>query len=176
MSEFLQVTVLALMPGVGNFVGGLVSEVIMIYRHRLGIPLHAAAGIVLAVIALKLMPRALDGEPAWALSCFVGGGGFFVLVDRKPLIIANLRAFLIWGFTDPRSSLHTSCASKRALDRWHASALGASALADVPGVHFSQFAFSGLVAPKHSTDGRAQRTKREQQTCHRPAAYWTGCT
>ena len=49
-------------------------------------------------------------------------------------------------------------------------------MADVPGVHFGQFAFSGLASPKHCTDGPAQRTKREQQTCHRPAAYWTGCT
>ena len=82
MSEFLQVIVLALMPAVDNFVGGLVAEVIVISRHRLGIALHAAAGIVLAVIAVELMPRTLDGELAWAIvAAFVGDGGFLVLVD-----------------------------------------------------------------------------------------------
>lgn len=97
MSEFLQVIVLALMPAVGNFVGGLVAEVIVISRHRLGIALHAAAGIVLAVIAVELMPRALDREPVWVIvAAFVGGSGFLVLVGRKLLIIANLLGFLIW--------------------------------------------------------------------------------
>ena len=75
MSEFLQVIVLAPMPAVGNFVGGLVAEVIVISRHRLGIALHAAAGIVLAVIAVELMPRALNGEPTWVtVAAFVAGG------------------------------------------------------------------------------------------------------
>lgn len=74
MSEFLQVIVLALMPAVDNFVGGLVAGVIVISRHRLGIALHAAAGIVLAVIAVELMPRALNGEPTWVtVAAFVAG-------------------------------------------------------------------------------------------------------
>lgn len=64
MSEFLQVIVLALVPAVGNSIGALAAEAITISRHRLGIALHAAAGIVLAVIAVELMPRALNGEPA----------------------------------------------------------------------------------------------------------------
>ncbi|HSL43673.1 MAG TPA: hypothetical protein VK897_09595 [Anaerolineales bacterium] len=82
MSEFLQVLALALMPAAGNFVGGLFTEAARISRHRLGLALHAAAGIVLAVMAVELMPRALAGEPAWAVvAAFVAGGGFFVLVD-----------------------------------------------------------------------------------------------
>jgi ZIP family zinc transporter len=92
VNNFLQVMVLALLPAVGNFVGGLIAEVAVISRHRLGIALHAAAGIILAVVAVELMPRALNGEPAWAVvAAFVAGGGFFVLIDSLIDIAAARR-------------------------------------------------------------------------------------
>jgi ZIP family zinc transporter len=82
MSDFLQVLTLPLMPAAGNFVGGLIAEVLTISRHRLGLALHAAAGIVLAVVTVELMPRALEGEAVWAIVvAFIAGGDFFVLVD-----------------------------------------------------------------------------------------------
>lgn len=82
MSEFIQVIALAMLPAAGNFIGGLIAEAITVSRHRLSVALHAAAGIVLAVVAVELMPRVLEGEPAWAIvTAFVFGGCFFILVD-----------------------------------------------------------------------------------------------
>jgi ZIP family zinc transporter len=82
MTEFLQVIILALLPAAGNFAGGLIAEVLPISRHRLTLALHAAAGIVMAVVSVELIPRALEGEPAWTIvAAFLLGGGFFVLVD-----------------------------------------------------------------------------------------------
>lgn len=49
MTEFLQAVALALMPAAGNFIGVLIAETIVVSRHRLGLALHAAAGIILAV-------------------------------------------------------------------------------------------------------------------------------
>lgn len=92
MGEFLQVLALALMPAAGNFAGGLIAEAVKISRHRLSLALHAAAGIVLAVVAVELMPRALEGEPAWAVvAAFTFGGGFFVLVDSLINVAAARR-------------------------------------------------------------------------------------
>ena len=44
----------------------------------LNLALHAAAGIVIAVVAVELMPRAIEADPAWLI---VLGGGFYVAVD-----------------------------------------------------------------------------------------------
>ena len=52
---------LALMPAIGNFAGGLIAERLSGSRRVLNWALHAAAGIVIAVIAVELMPEALAG-------------------------------------------------------------------------------------------------------------------
>ena len=84
MEEFAKVLLLAALPAVGNFAGGLLSEMITVSRRMLSLALHLAAGIVLGVIGIELMPRALsDGNQPWiVLLAFVLGGGFFVLVDK----------------------------------------------------------------------------------------------
>lgn len=44
---------------------------------------HAAAGVVIAVVAVEIMPEALDAVPAWIIaSAFFAGGMVYVLVDR----------------------------------------------------------------------------------------------
>ena len=92
MNELGQVLLLALMPAAGNFAGGLLAEVVKISRLRLSLALHAAAGIVLAVVAVELMPRALEAQPAWVIvAAFVAGGGFFVLVDKLIEVAATRR-------------------------------------------------------------------------------------
>lgn len=92
MSEFSQVLALALIPAAGNLAGGLIAEVVTISRHRLGLALHGAAGIILAVVAVELMPRALEGEPPWAVVvAFILGGSFFVLVDSLVDVAAARR-------------------------------------------------------------------------------------
>lgn len=84
MDEFLKVLLLAALPATGNFLGGLLSEMLNVSRRMLSLSLHLAAGIVLGVIGIELMPRALsDGNQPWiVLLMFVLGGVFFVLVDK----------------------------------------------------------------------------------------------
>lgn len=44
--------------------------------------LHAAAGIIIAVIAVEVMPEALRGAPAWVLALsFLAGGGAYLLLE-----------------------------------------------------------------------------------------------
>ena len=92
MNELGHVLLLALMPAAGNFAGGLLAEAVKISSLRLSLALHAAAGIVLAVVAVELMPRALEAQPAWVIvAAFVAGGGFFVLVDMLIEVAATRR-------------------------------------------------------------------------------------
>lgn len=83
MSNYLYVLALALMPALGNFAGGIVAELVPTSRHMLSRSLHAASGIVLAVVGVELMPEALGGAaPPWII--VVGlclGGAFYVLLE-----------------------------------------------------------------------------------------------
>ncbi|MAT15817.1 MAG: peptidoglycan-binding protein [Planctomyces sp.] len=80
--EILQVIGLALMPAAGNFGGGLLAEWLRPSQQTLNRALHAAAGIILAVISVEVMPQALQGAAAWILAVtFMLGGGAYVLVD-----------------------------------------------------------------------------------------------
>jgi ZIP family zinc transporter len=83
MSDYLYVLALALMPAAGNFAGGLLTEVIPTSRRMLSRSLHTAAGIVVAIVAVELMPEALGGAaPPWAIIVGLGlGGAFYVLLD-----------------------------------------------------------------------------------------------
>lgn len=81
-NQFLQVIALALLPALGNFAGGLVAEWIEPSRRWLNRALHAAAGIVLAVIAVEVMPEALRVAPAWLLAIsFVAGGVAYLALE-----------------------------------------------------------------------------------------------
>ena len=59
----------------------------------LSLALHLAAGIVLAVVGLELMPEALHASPPWVpILAFVGGGAFFIGIERLiDLIKGRLR-------------------------------------------------------------------------------------
>lgn len=83
ITGFFAVLLLAALPAFGNFIGGMAAEVFPVSRRTLGLALHAAAGIVLAVVGVELMPQVLSAEPAWAiLLALVGGGIFFLLIDE----------------------------------------------------------------------------------------------
>ena len=83
MSEFLTVMSLAALPGVANLVGGLLAELVGVSGRVLSLALHLAAGIVLAVVGLELMPEALAADPAWVpIVAFVFGGAVFIGLDR----------------------------------------------------------------------------------------------
>lgn len=82
MSQYLTVLALAAIPADGNFLGGLLAEVVPISPRGLSLALHAAAGIVLSVVAVELLLRALKVAPPWATAlAFIGGGLFFMALD-----------------------------------------------------------------------------------------------
>ncbi|WP_216328921.1 ZIP family metal transporter [Deinococcus aestuarii] len=83
MNELLTVLALAALPALGNFVGGLLTEFVSVSSRVLSLALHLAAGIILAVVALELLPEALAADPPWLpLGAFVLGGGFFILLEK----------------------------------------------------------------------------------------------
>jgi ZIP family zinc transporter len=83
MDDYLMVLALALLPALGNFGGGILAEFVRTSGTALNKALHAAAGIVIAVVAVELMPEALGGGVSgWALAlAFSLGGVFYLLVE-----------------------------------------------------------------------------------------------
>ncbi|MBO0596746.1 ZIP family metal transporter [Nesterenkonia sp. E16_7] len=81
MQGFTLVLVLAALPAAGNFLGGLLAEITKVSDRTLSLALHLAAGIVLAVVGLELMPEALSATHAWVpiLALAAGGLGFMGL-------------------------------------------------------------------------------------------------
>lgn len=83
MNDYLMALVLATLPAAGNFVGGLLAELASVSQRTLSLALHAAAGVVLAVVAVELMPQAMEATSPWiVVLAFVAGGGFFVVADH----------------------------------------------------------------------------------------------
>jgi ZIP family zinc transporter len=79
---FWVVLLLAAIPAVANFAGGLVAELRPVSSRTLSFALHAAAGIVIAVVGLEVVPRALSTTPAWVpMLAFVAGAGLFLGLD-----------------------------------------------------------------------------------------------
>ncbi len=82
MNPYLQVLALAMLPALGNFAGGVMAELIKTSRRTLSRALHLAAGIVVAVVAIELMPEALKGAAPWLVVLgFCLGGAAFILLD-----------------------------------------------------------------------------------------------
>lgn len=81
MSEFLQMVMLASLAAFGNIFGGVVAELTHVPHRRLGQALHAAAGIVIALTAVEIMPAALGvvGGDKVALAFLLGGCFYLAL-------------------------------------------------------------------------------------------------
>lgn len=78
------------MPALGNFFGGLLAEILNVSEKALSLALHLAAGIILAVIGIELMPEALAAEPPYVpILAFVAGSGFFILLDKSIEYVQN---------------------------------------------------------------------------------------
>lgn len=75
MNSIWAVMGLALLPALGNFAGGLLAEFTATPQTRLNKALHGAAGIVIAVIAVELMPEALSVVSGWTVGIAFGLGG-----------------------------------------------------------------------------------------------------
>ena len=83
MDDYLKALLFAALPALGNFGGGLLAEKFNVSQRTLSLALHLAAGIILGVVAVELMPEALKAKPPWPiLLCFVAGGGFSLVIDR----------------------------------------------------------------------------------------------
>ena len=83
MGDFLTVLLFAAMPAAGNFAGGILAESINVSERNLSLSLHFAAGIILAVVGIELMPSVLEVDQAWIpIAAFLAGGGAFLLLDK----------------------------------------------------------------------------------------------
>lgn len=82
MSDYLTALALAALPALANFGGGALAEAFRVSSKALSLALHLAAGIVLAVVAVELIPEAFSvGTPWVPIVAFVLGGGFYLAVD-----------------------------------------------------------------------------------------------
>ena len=74
---------LALLPAVGSVIGVLLAEWRQPPDWLVGAALHAAAGIATAVVAVELLPRALERAETWLLAVAVMGGAIVsILIYR----------------------------------------------------------------------------------------------
>lgn len=83
MQEFLFALTLSALPVVSNFIGAMIAEALPSSKQTLGLALHAAAGVLLAIASTELIPRVVIAKPVWAtiLALFLGGA-FFVWVNQ----------------------------------------------------------------------------------------------
>ena len=83
MDEFSLILLFSLLPALGTFAGGIAAELFKINRKNLSLALHAATGIILAVISVELIPRALEASTPWiVILAFILGGLFFITIDE----------------------------------------------------------------------------------------------
>lgn len=75
MNDFWLIAGLALLPGLGNLVGGMLAEFGKTTPKLLNLALHAASGIVIAVVAVELMPEALVNLAGWWIAAAFAAGG-----------------------------------------------------------------------------------------------------
>lgn len=83
MSDLRLVLLLALLPGVATFLGGILAEVTRISAPGLNRALHAASGVVIAIVAVELMPEAVETLAGWWIAlAFACGGVAYVLLEE----------------------------------------------------------------------------------------------
>lgn len=72
---------LAVLPALGNFAGGLMAEFLNTPKRRLNRALHAAAGIVIAVVSVEILPEALARiSPGIIALAFALGGLAYIAI------------------------------------------------------------------------------------------------
>lgn len=82
INGFLPLLWLTALPAAGNVFGALAREAMTITKHRTSLALHAAAGVLLAMVAVELLPDALKKAPPWVVViAFIAGGAVFVALD-----------------------------------------------------------------------------------------------
>lgn len=97
------VLLLSFLPGAGNFVGGLVAEFGPSTSRLLNLALHAASGIVIAIVAIELMPEAIEVLSGWWLAlAFAAGGIAYILIET---VLERLTGGGAEEATDDRSGM-----------------------------------------------------------------------
>ncbi|MEZ4409333.1 MAG: hypothetical protein R3A52_23115 [Polyangiales bacterium] len=82
MSDIWTVLLLATLPGAGNFAGGMLAEFTRPSARALNRALHAAAGIVIAIVSVELMPRTVGHlGGGWIAAAFMAGGVAYLLLE-----------------------------------------------------------------------------------------------
>ena len=77
----ITVILLALLPAAGNIAGGVLVEVVPPAARWRNPMLHMAIGVVIAVVALEIMPDAVDVLDRWQIAAaFTVGGALYVLI------------------------------------------------------------------------------------------------
>lgn len=93
MQDYLIALALTMMPAVGNFTGGILAEFFTVSPRLLNLALHLAAGIILAVVSIELMPQALQVDQSWiVILALVVGGCFAVLLDQVVGLVQRKQA------------------------------------------------------------------------------------
>jgi ZIP family zinc transporter len=82
---------IALLPVAGNLLGALLAELTRPPREVVGIALHAAAGVAVALVAVELMPGILDTSPPLAIvGAFLLGAAFTIGLARGASSLCRL--------------------------------------------------------------------------------------
>jgi ZIP family zinc transporter len=80
--QLLTVLLLALLPAGGNMAGAMLAELIPVSDQWLDRALHAAAGVVIAIVAIEILPEALATVSGWVLgTAFAVGGGLYLVAE-----------------------------------------------------------------------------------------------
>lgn len=92
MEQLGQVLMYALLPAVGHSLGALLAECVRPPRWVVGVALHGAAGIAIALVSIDFMPRVLKTVPmpillsAFVAGCFLSLAAWRAIkVLKKPL-------------------------------------------------------------------------------------------
>ncbi|HEX7038287.1 MAG TPA: ZIP family metal transporter [Pseudomonadales bacterium] len=65
LPPFASVLLIALLPAAGNLIGAFGAEAIRVSARTLGILLHGAAGVAIAVVGVEILPRVLPQLSLW---------------------------------------------------------------------------------------------------------------
>lgn len=83
MPDFVNVLLISLLPAAGNLVGVAAAEAVRLSGRHLGMLLHGAAGVAIAVVSVEILPRVLPGLSLWLLvPAFCLGALVSVLLAR----------------------------------------------------------------------------------------------
>lgn len=103
MADLYYILLIAFLPAVGTLAGALLAEWKQPPEYLTGAALHAAAGIATAVVAVELMPRAVERAAQWALALGFMGGAFASIALARSTTWLQHR----FGSADRRAGLWT---------------------------------------------------------------------